>query len=517
MSSLIIWDIRSNYYNYPEILKNIYKKIYYKNYKKFNILINKISKDNRSNINWWLNSVSSRDERISKIFHYICVLKTLEKFSKSKKKLKIILDSINLQKIILKKKYKYIEIKIVKENTLYKKIYLVREFLIYFLYILAAKVFAKKKNFRNQKITLIDMFDINLSNQKKFYFGEYLKNFNQNLVFVPTYTSLRFNNLLKTNNKKNVIIKEKFIKLINFIFIIKNFFFHNIEIKNRLLNKDLKTLFYEEINSYKNIRSKIMSYINYLFFKNLKEKKIQIKKIISWHENQIIDKGWSLGVRKYFPKADYIGYQGSTLHPQFFNLSPTSCEFISGVVPKKIILVGRKYKNNRQKFFKKIKYSIEKKNRFNFEYKKKEKYILFLLTGFEEIDKIMIKLSEECAKEFKNIRIKFHPIYPSKFLKKKCSNEILGKASKIISSSKIVITSSYTSGLYESLAYNLNTILLDFSPFDSYLRKDLQKYTRKLYFSPNINNLVLKLRQINKYKNFTQKHNNIFKKLFFNK
>ena len=117
----------------------------------------------------------------------------------------------------------------------------------------------------------------------------------------------------------------------------------------------------------------------------------------------------------------------------------------------------------------------------------------------------MIKISEECEKEFKNIKIKFHPIYPSKLIRKKFFNEIHGKASKIISSSKIVITSSYTSGLYESLAYSINTILLDFSPFDSYLNNDLQKYTDKLSFSSNTNNLLLKLRQINKYKNFTQK------------
>ena len=79
-------DTRSNYFNYPESVK-IFKKIYYQTMKNL-ILINKISKDNMSNINWWLNSVSSREN--IKIFHYICLLKTLEKFSKSKKKLKLL-------------------------------------------------------------------------------------------------------------------------------------------------------------------------------------------------------------------------------------------------------------------------------------------------------------------------------------------------------------------------------------------------------------------------------------------
>ena len=117
-------------------------------------------------------------------------------------------------------------------------------------------------------------------------------------------------------------------------------------------------------------------------------------------------------------------------------------------------MVGKKYKANRQKFLKKIKY-IKKKIDLILNLRKKKNIFYFLLTGFEEIDKIMIKISEECEKEFKNIKIKFHPIYPSKLIRKKFFNEIHGKASKIISSSKIVITSSYTSGLYESLAYSI--------------------------------------------------------------
>ena len=55
-----------------------------------------------------------------------------------------------------------------------------------------------------------------------------------------------------------------------------------------------------------------------MFFKNLEKKNFKISNIISWNENQIIDKGWSLGIKKYYPNANYVAYNGSTLHPQFF-------------------------------------------------------------------------------------------------------------------------------------------------------------------------------------------------------
>ena len=78
-------------------------------------------------------------------------MKTLEKFSKSKIKIKITLDSIKLQKIILKKKYENIEIKIVHENTLHEKILFIREFLVFFFICVGFKSIYKQKNFQKPK------------------------------------------------------------------------------------------------------------------------------------------------------------------------------------------------------------------------------------------------------------------------------------------------------------------------------------------------------------------------------
>ena len=41
-----------------------------------------------------------------------------------------------------------------------------------------------------------------------------------------------------------------------------------------------------------------MAYVNYIFFRKLKINNIKIENIISWHENQLVDKGWSFGIKK---------------------------------------------------------------------------------------------------------------------------------------------------------------------------------------------------------------------------
>jgi hypothetical protein len=72
-----IWDTTAHYSNYPKKIKIEYRKNYIKYLQRYNVWIEKISRLNKFNLNWWLSTLASRDERESNIYHYICVLKTL--------------------------------------------------------------------------------------------------------------------------------------------------------------------------------------------------------------------------------------------------------------------------------------------------------------------------------------------------------------------------------------------------------------------------------------------------------
>ena len=82
----------------------------------------------------------------------------------------------------------------------------------------------------------------------------------------------------------------------------------------------------------------------------LSQKKLQIKKIVNWFENQIVDKGWNFGFRKYFPNSDIIGYQGFLFYGQYLNTFPSQEEFNSKVIPKKVYVISKKYIKLRKEF-----------------------------------------------------------------------------------------------------------------------------------------------------------------------
>ena len=63
---------------------------------------------------------------------------------------------------------------------------------------------------------------------------------------------------------------------------------------------DISELVWKEIKNFNDFYSINIGLLNYKFFFRLTEKKVNICKSINWFENQIIDKGWNLGFRKFY-------------------------------------------------------------------------------------------------------------------------------------------------------------------------------------------------------------------------
>ena len=103
-SDIDVWDTLSQPYDYNILIRNIYfqkKKILRKTY---NNWIEKISKPFSSDIDWWVNVIGERNNLNSDLFHYFCILETLNELKKKKIKIETIkVNSAHLKKIILKK------------------------------------------------------------------------------------------------------------------------------------------------------------------------------------------------------------------------------------------------------------------------------------------------------------------------------------------------------------------------------------------------------------------------------
>lgn len=517
-SSDLVWDTTESYTYYPKTIKENYSKIFRENFKKFNLWIDSLSKENSKDYSWWFSRLASRDERISSIFHNIVVYKSVLKIRNHKTNVILFTNSKELKILLEKKNLDNIEIKLKNYKSLPKRLILsFKEFFLLIINICLVKIFFKFKNNKNKSLNLVDFFEIDQKKQVKKYFGNFIKNKNLDYLYVPTFLNYSPKNIIVQLNKKNILLKEYFIEFKDIFIIFKSLLKKEFKLNGKFNNINFSSLLNEEFKFDSNLRSILIAYQNFMFFKNLKKKNFKINKIISWNENQVIDKGWSLGIKKHYPNVNYVAYNGSTLHPQFFNLSPTKSEFLSGAIPEKIIIIGKSYIKNRNLFFNKINYKIAKTNRFKFNSKAKKKYILFLLSGIKHSDKVLVDYYEKFKKnKIKNIKIKFHPILPSKNFNKHFTDEIKGDGSQIIKSSYIVITTSYTSGLYESISNNSYTILLESSALDKNLLKFLRDYSRKILLSSNYNDMNHQIKKINNKINLKYKDNKRVKKHFFN-
>lgn len=514
----VIWDLSKPIFLLPKEVKKIYSKSYRSNFKEFNYWIDKISRDNSLNINWWFSRPASRDERLSNLFRHICILKSIRDLDRLNLKIKIITTSTKFQKLINSYKLKNIELSSKNKNFISAIYIFFKEILILKINILLSKIFLNKQKIQKKNINLINYFEFQKKGSIKRLFGNSLKKYNYKYYFVPSFINFNIKNLIKFKNKKNFIIKENFLNFFDIFLVLKNLLLKKIILKRNFQKYNLNELIKEEFDIDQNFRSILMAYVNYIFFGKLKLHNIKIENIISWHENQLVDKGWSLGIKKNYSGTKFFGYQASTLHPHFFNLCITPEEVKAGSAPKNIILIGKKYKKNRSIFFKKINFNFTNDHRFKFEKSKlKKNYILFLLSGIKEIDDMLIFIFKHTKNlGYKNLKIKFHPILKSKEMSESFKEEIDGNGSNIINFSKIVITTSYTSGLYESLARNCNTIMINTNPLDYMLFKDLKKYSKNIFYLDELNQVNLLITKCLSQKIDT-KDNKKIKNYFFHK
>ena len=82
--------------------------------------------------------------------------------------------------------------------------------------------------------------------------------------------------------------------------------------------------------------------MNFNFLKRLKENNIKIDLILDWYENQIIDKGISMGKNKFFKDSKIKGHMGFS--NDFRNIHyyyPTKLEHKLRCVPEEVLLINK--------------------------------------------------------------------------------------------------------------------------------------------------------------------------------
>ncbi len=477
----LIWDIDALPIKFPSKIRDTYEKIYLKNRKNYTNLIDQIGKKYSDNIDWWMTLPSYRSPYASNILNYLCIIDTLRilKFTS----ITLITSSKVFGKLITKNfKNSNIEVKIKPKNSGFFPIF--KNFFkstIYQLFIfLFIKILKKKEKFDNRKIVLIDKFITLRETQNLGYFPEF--NNSKNIKIVPTFIpTLNIFNLIKIfsyikKNPRKYIYKEQYLSFEDLCFSFSHIFRRRQFLKNKYYYKkfDLSEVIYDELNYYDDFYSINNGLLNYKFFYRLSENNINIYKSFNWFENQIIDKGWNYGFRKYFPQnqLNSFGYQDFNKHFNLLSNSPSKLEKTCKVIPNKIIIISKFFKKITNEFNKNQKLIIGQSQRFKKLTKiklipfKNRKKILIILSGIKKIDKELISMAIKTCEISKKtqIYVKPHPILNiDDIISKKILpiNMILydGDLKKILMDSLITITAGPSSALLESVSFGSFNIL----------------------------------------------------------
>ena len=526
-SDIDVWDTLNQPYNYNILIRNIYfqkKKILRKTY---NNWIGEISKPFSNDIDWWVNVIGERNNLNSDLFHYFCILETLNELKKKKIYIETIkINSVHLKKIIFKKKF--LVKKIITEKLIKKNFLRMLKIIFYQAFVFVLAKFYKKKV--NSEISIIDYFIVGNNLSTKRYYGELENKIKyENVFFVPTIINTNILDLVSLvkniRYKKNFFLKESLINISNFFQSISYFTRlkkFNKKYKN-IFNYDLSEIVFDELQSLKNYNTIIISLNNYFFFKSLKEKKFKIKTSVNWFENTAVDKGWNFGLNKFFKNVNSYGYQGFTCYKDFLCLDPVKHEAQYKLIPSKIILIGKKYFKPKIEFYNKLKILQGYAFRFNYlikQHLKKKNSILVCLNLDKKINTDIINnIKQSQFLKNKKIIFKTHPalkINKKDFINK---NYIISKESfeYLIGRSKVLITAGSSSTIVESICNGVPVIV----PFKDYMTEfslEMIDLPKKLYrvsedkknFDKNLNYFI------NKKSNLKIKNINNIKKNYFN-
>ena len=455
-------DTTTSYSKYNEEFRKYYDAYYFSLRKEYLNLIDK-NFYKKINLDFLVSSVSEKNISSSYVFNNICLYYSIKKFL-SKRKINILF----VENEFLKKNIGifYTGLVKIKNNKKILKINIFRIILEHLLIFFASKMICKKKKI-NGKINLVDIFITSNDLRIDRYYNNFFLN-KRSFYQIPTFVNLGLKKIISCLfyfNKNNYILKSQFLSLKDILYSI-NFTFRvdKIKIKEISFKKlNIKDLILRELYLRRNLNASIIGIQNYLFAKNLKNKNIELKSVLNWSENSIVDKGWNYGFRSFYEEIDTFGYQGFFVEKKLSSIDITNNEFKAKTCPEYLLIVGKILKKSRSEFVKKIKFIQSRAFRFEhlffkkpYKQKKNNEIIILLNLHKETCVEIIDKIKKtKFAKNKNTIYIKEHPLLKlSQFYHKKLPENfklISGDFYNIVKKFKVIVVSGSSSSVYESL------------------------------------------------------------------
>lgn len=331
----------------------------------YEYILREIYNSNKANLNLYLNSILSRDYALSSLYPNFCYFVLAKELLINNQYSLIVAPNFSVG-VLLKNHIKKLGLSTkIQSKTMFEYfkgtiIVNIKNLffnLIYSMISLSCFSWQRRASLPKDGLILIDTFVVPEEMQSGQYEPRHYDHdifldlvpeaLNNRVYFAPTILDI-FNiksitdHIIKSE-KGNFIFKHDYLMPIDYFFAIFSWIniklpvFYSWTVRRYKLKPIIKEEYYSNLFSH----SSFHGLLNFYFFKRLKQQDIKISRVINWFENQISDRGFNYGVRKYYPKCIIKGYQPFGLYLD--HLICTSEEYNAKLVPDQIYVCSEDY------------------------------------------------------------------------------------------------------------------------------------------------------------------------------
>lgn len=329
----------------------------------FTACVEELGRGRESDLDWWVSELACRNTYTNPLFLECCYLVLVRRLLEHNEvPEKIIVDSRALYTVLtaaLRRSFPAVRIELQQSSRdalkdvvkpLVNYVQTGREFVKQFR---AARKTRRQTKLPGGAVTLIDTFVFPSSFPQGQYNDRYYDGFagaltpeEEQLVFyVPTFMDVQDYEavfLAMRSAPQQFLAKEDVLTVSDYLYALAyplRMLFKRPGTA-RLLGEDITPLVRQIWYKYLGQYSSMDALLKARSALRLKERGVQVRLVVDWFENQIIDKGLTAGVHRWLPGVPVVGYQVGIDHKLYLCYYPTSQEQHSGVLPDKIAVTG---------------------------------------------------------------------------------------------------------------------------------------------------------------------------------
>lgn len=483
--------------NLPPDLASQYREIYQSLQAPYFNLLDSLSARHGSDIAWWISASPNRNTIASPAYHYLCCAVLVGRLlAEGMSFLQIKTDSPGLAQV-LTKSFAGPTLRVELEpdrRGLWERVRkscaaaLAKSLARGLLHLVCARLTKTQAHPPGTgPIILIDTFvGPGLIEKDRFYPGleEHLPSEAKELVyFLPSLFGFRLREYLRLfkqlrRSPRHFLLKEDFLRLPDLVKALDSVRrAQKIDLGEcRLESIDVTPILAEEMRDPRVVGSQYEAMLTFLFFKRLRQARVQLRLALDWFENQIVDKGFNAGVRWFFPRTRSKGYQGYLASPHYLGLFITRLEMAHRVVPEELVVFGRGFIPRTKRYCPELVVGVAPAFRFSGLWNQRRSWpagkgfhILVALSidlpeSLRIID-LVVNVSPKCASDVR-FRFKPHPDMTPEYIRKQYPGNIplemefvSGDFGQQVETAHLLISAG-TGACLESIAKGIPVIVL---------------------------------------------------------